>query len=406
MSNAPRPFLTRRSVHWAIAAVTVVAWACDDGGSEPDASVDEAAAAPVLRSIANDAVAPTFAEFRDAADALATAASDHADATASGGDVDGTRDALVAAFETAFTAWQRAEVMQLGPAADGEGVGGEFLREEVYSWPSVNPCRIDQELVAESYGDAGFFDAQLVNVYGFDALEYLVFFEGVENACAPQLDINADGTWAALDEEALRTRRAAFAAVVAGGIAAHAATLAEAWADGGTWNAALSDPASGPYGDVQTAVDEVLRAMFYVDKVLKDVKVARPAGIRDCSADTCPDDSESPYAALSTAAAIANLEGFSRLYHGGTDPAASTGFDDMLRDAGEGALADEVSADIEAAIAALRAVDASFPEALAADAAALDAAHAAIVEVTDDLKGDLPTILRLNIPSEAAGDAD
>ncbi len=401
-----KTFSFRSSVHWAIAAATVIAWACGDGAGAPSAAVDEDAARPVLRSLANNVLAPTYAEFQTAADALEVAASAHADAVASGGDTAASDAALREAYAAAWVAWQRAEVMQLGPAAGTEGVGGAFGRDEVYSWPSVNPCQVDQELVALSYSDSDFFEVRLVNAYGFDALEYLVFAEGTDNACAPQLQINADGEWDALGEETIGERRAAYAAAVAGGIAEQAATFAQAWAPGGVWNGALADPPSGAYETVQVAVDEVLRAMFYVDRVLKDAKLARPAGILGCTADICLDGIEAPLSRRSGEAALANLEGFSRLYHGGSDPAAHDGFDDILRDAGEGVLADEITADIDAAIVALSAIDEPFADALSADPAALDAAHAAVVELTDDLKGDFPAVLALNIPSEAAGDAD
>ncbi len=399
-------FLTRRTTHWTIAAVTVVAWACDDGAPEPIAGVDEDAATPVLRSIADNALAPTYAEFAVTADALSAAADDYVLAIEAGEGVEPARAALDEAYLRAALSWQRAEVMQLGPAAGSEAVGGESLRHAIYSWPLVNPCRVDQELVSQGYSASDFFEAQLVNAYGFDALEYLLFVDGQDNACAPQLEINNDGSWAALSEEQLLLRRAEYAAVVSAGIASTAGTLAEAWAAGGEWNAALANAGSGPYGSVQAGVDEVLRAMFYVDKVLKDAKIAGPAGILGCSADICLDSIEAPYGRHSAASAVANLEGFARLYHGGSDAAVHTGFDDMLREAGEAALADEISADIDNAIEALQAIDGSFAEALTADAAALDEAHAAIVALTDDLKRDLPTILRLNIPAEAAGDAD
>ena len=153
-------------------------------------------------------------------------------------------------------------------------------------------------------------------------------------------------------------------------------------------------------------MDEMLRAMFYVDKVLKDTKIARPAGIKDCVSDTCLDTLESPFARTSKERAIANLEGFRRLYLGGLDPESGVGFDDLLRDRGAADLADEILADTEAAIAALEAVEGTFYDALLADGSALDGAHAAVVEITDDLKGDFPVILMLNIPTEAAGDAD
>ena len=88
--------------------------------------------------------------------------------------------------------------MQLGPAAPtGSGVGGAGKRDEIYSWPTVNPCRIDQELVEQGYLQGDFFTANLVNTYGLDALEYLLFYGGDANACAPQLPLNVDGTWAA-----------------------------------------------------------------------------------------------------------------------------------------------------------------------------------------------------------------
>ncbi len=399
-------FSNRRTVHWAIAAATVIAWACDDGAGAPGNPIDEDAARPVLRSLADNALAPTFAEFRTAADALEVAASAHADAVASGGDAAATDAALRQAYADAWVAWQRAEVMQLGPAAGSQGVGGSFLRDEIYSWPSVNRCRVDQELVSQAYADPGFFESELVNVYGFDALEWLVFAQGFDNACAPQLDINAAGEWDALDERTITERRAAYAAVVAGGIAQQASVLADAWAVGGTWNGALSEPSSGEYGTVQVATNEVVRAMFYVDKVLKDTKLAVPAGILACASEICLDGIEAPLSALSGPAAVANLEGFARLYHGGSDAAAHQGFDDMLRDAGEGALADQITADIEVAIAELSAVDGSFAEALTSDPAALDAAHASVVALTRHLKGDFVTVLALNIPSEAAGDAD
>jgi hypothetical protein len=153
-------------------------------------------------------------------------------------------------------------------------------------------------------------------------------------------------------------------------------------------------------------MDGVLRAMFYIDKSLKDIKLARPAGLKDCSADVCLEDVESPWAGVSKENAVANLAAFRELFWAGPSGDEGVGFDDWLTAVGEGALGDEMLADTDAAIEALEAIDGSFVEALTADADALDVSHAAVVELTDDLKGDFPVVLMLNIPTEAAGDAD
>jgi len=425
--------MTRRHLHLALAAAVTAVWACDDpdegdgsgsatsngesGDQESDSSDPSSDSSEptgeggipveqVLESLADNVFAPTHVEVSQAADALRDAVAAHADATASGGDTGASFDAMRSAYVEAMTAWQRAELLQLGPAAGSSGVEGGFLRDEVYSWPSVNTCRVDQEIVAGEYGNADFIETRLVNVYGFDALEYLLFGDSPDNTCPPQLPINGEGQWAALGESELATRRTAYAVTVAQGIADVADTLEATWAEGGTWHGYLSDPASGPLGSTQVALDEVLRAMFYIDKTLKDVKVARPAGIKDCTADVCLDEIESPWSGLSKEQAVANLEGFQRLFWAAASPDEGVGFDDLLISVGEGALAEEMDADASAAIEALQAVDGTFVEALGADGAALDAAHDAIVELTDDLKGDFPTVLMLNIPSEAAGDAD
>ncbi|MBV1856779.1 MAG: hypothetical protein KUG77_00105, partial [Nannocystaceae bacterium] len=182
--------------------------------------------------------------------------------------------------------------------------------------------------------------------------------------------------------------------------------LETTWAEGGTWHGYLSDPATGPLETTADAMDEVLRAMFYIDKMLKDTKIARPAGLKDCTADVCLEDVESRWAGLSKEQAVANLQGFQRMFWAGPTAQDGVGFDDLLAAVGEASLGEEMLSDTAAAIAALEAVEGTFFEALSSDGAALDASHAAVSELTDDLKGDFPIVLMLNIPSEAAGDAD
>lgn len=396
--------MTRRSVHLAVAAAVAIVWACttQDPGSGTKMVPGGEVVGEVLESVAHEAIAPSFAAF-------AIAASDLETATAALAAAPDDPDAIAvarAAFGAAAQTWQIVEVMQLGPAGSSAvAIGGADLRDEVYSWPAVNTCRVDQELVLGEYGAPDFTETRLVNAYGLDALEYLLFVESPDNTCAPQLPIN-QGEWAALGDEEVTRRRAAYAAAIASAVAAVGKELADAW--NGDFAEHLADPTApgSPYGSEAAAMDELLRAMFYIDKVLKDQKLARPAGILDCSTATCPETVESPWSATSKEHVLANLEGFRRIFVGGIDADAATGFDDLLAAIGEEAFAEEILTDIEAAVAAVEAIDGSFQEALAADESALDAAHVAVRNLTDALKGHVSTVLMLTIPAEAAGDAD
>ncbi len=403
-----------KALHWGVAALLVGLWACQSGGGttgegETDGDALEYDGGPLLASVGEQVMRPSTAAFASSVDGLVTATAAYADARASNAaDTDAKLQAARDAWGTAMATWQVLETLQLGPAgAAADVVGGSDLRDEIYSWPTVNTCRIDQELVAGEYAQDDFTANRLVNVYGLDAIEYLLFYDGEQNTCAPQIDINAEGSWDGLGADELAVRRANYAAAIADDLVAHANTLTAAWADGGEFAVALASPGEGSAYRTQTeALDELIRAMFYVDQQLKDVKLARPAGISECGGATCIDELESKWARYSKQHAVANLRGYRMMFLGGETPEAGKGFDDLLRELGEDALADQALADIDAAIAAVEAVPGTFAEALTGDDAALDDAHAKVKAVTDLLKGDLVTLLTLHVPSEAAGDAD
>jgi hypothetical protein len=73
---------------------------------------------------------------------------------------------------------------------------------------------------------------------------------------------------------------------------------------------------------------------------------------------------------------------------------------------GEEALADALLAALDRATLAAEALPGDLPTAMEADPAAVVALEAAVKEATDLLKGDVATVLRLQLPAEAAGDND
>jgi predicted lipoprotein len=388
---------------WALVAMLGAAAALRPACIEPGASTPFDAA-PMLAALPEAVILPSLRSAAGATADLEVAAEAWRSARTSG---DGSAELLAAqdAWRAAMDAWQRAEVLQIGPAgSSGSARGGLDLRDEVYSWPTVNPCRVDQELVEGDFGSAAFFDDNLVNVYGLDALEYLLFHPG-PNACAGQHPINEDGTWDGLGADGLLDARAGYAAAVAARVAADVQEIVDAWEPtGGDFAGELAR--AGANGDVYptelSAVNAVFDALFYLELETKDAKLGVPLGIQEgCGAPPCPESLESPWAGGARRNIAANLAGFRALYLGGE----GLGFDDLLISLDEGALDASVQAALDAAEA-----QAALPGELAAqlvdDSAQVEALYDAIKAVSDLLKNDLAAVLVLQIPNEAGGDND
>ncbi len=361
-----------------------------------------------LTSISQRVIVPTYEALVTSATTLEAASQ----AWASAPDDAVARDAARAAWRDTMSVWQRAELFQIGPAGpQGDVIGGADLRDQLYSWPLTNRCVIDRELTQQGYADApAFFARVLVNVRGLDAMEYLLFREDGANACSPQNAINAQGQWAALGQDEITSRRAAYAATLAADVKARAQTLRAAWSDQGEgWANKLTRSGSpqGAYATTQEALNALSDAMFYLDKEAKDIKLAGPAGIMGCAQDTCPEQLESPLAKHSGQNLAQNMRGFQLLYHGGApDDADAFGYDDLLRAVGATALADDMSARIASAIEALDGLSPSMEALLESDAQRVVEAHAAVRLVTDLLKTQFVSMLDLELPQRAEGDND
>lgn len=367
----------------------------------------------IVASAAEHVILPAYRDFLDSARTLEQATS--AWSATFGGDAtdrDDEHEAARTAWLEAMRAWQAAEIMQIGPAAPrGRLVGARGLRDEIYSWPTANPCRVDQETVEASYAHEGFPSNELVNVYGLDALEYLLFAPDAGNQCAAQADINKSGAWAALGAEEIEKRRAAYAHRLAIHVAAEAQRLVDAWeAPGDGFLAQLQNAgqSGSEYASAQAALDELFAALYYVELIIKDLKLGKPAGLHvSCTETTCADAVESPWAGTAKENIVANLRAFRALFTGGETPdTPRPGFDDALRTLGAGALADEMLADTDAAIAAIESISVPLREAIADHPDDVRAAFTALKALTDDLKSQFVTVLNLRVPQVGAADND
>lgn len=407
--NRPLSLATHRGLAAAALSLALAACSSPESSPAPDDTSGEGVELPgggtftragLLASVATCVAAET-ATFAEAANVLATSAT--ADVTSDGPSSEDTR----AAWRTAMAAWQRVEVMQIGPQADATQPGGKDLREPIYAWPLESPCAVDEALVSEAYGD---IPALLVNARGLAAIEYLAFHEGAENACTPQATINTSGSWEAIDASELETRRRTYAKAAADDVAALGNQLADLWSsEGGNFAFELANAGNGSsaYPKVRLALNAISDALFYIEYATKDLKVARPAGLTLCASAACPELVESPWAGASKDNVLDDLAGFQRIFDGCDAEGKELGFDDFLYAVGR----PEVSADIDAAvldaIAAASAIEEpDLASALETDQASVIALHTALKRITDLLRTELISVLDLELPKRVEGDND
>jgi len=403
--------MTHRLWTTALGAVVGAALACgeSDGGGPPDLApgFDRST---LLASVADRVIVPTYTEFVDRADDLRAATAAWAEAP----DDAARRAAAQRAWEDAADVWQRAELMQVGPAG-AAGVtgrtGGLGLRQEIYSWPLDSACRVDQALIENRFDESGYFEEQVDSVFGLDALEYVLFVPSDDNACDDEdaLPIDAQGLWddfVAADGEPI-ARRAAYAGAVAEKLKADADRLAAEWTAGFRDRFVDAGQAGSPFGTAQQALDELFAAMFYLELETVDEKLGAPAGLTGDCMTTCPEAAESPWADRGRVFIRENVEGFGRVFHGGAeDDPAVVGFDDYLSAAGANALARDLDQRLEEAHNAVEDVEPALREALASAETEIEPAFEAVSRLMVLVETEFVSVLALEIPREGAGDND
>lgn len=369
------------------------------GGGVDAGAFDKRALLGAFGACAFDTAKAFEVAAADLANALSSYAADPSAANA---------EAARASWRSAMSVWQRAEAMQFGPAAKAGSPGGQSIRDEINVWPLTGRCLVDSQLVAKGYETPG-LDGALVSTKGLPAIEYLLFYEPTDNGCPATNAINTQGTWAALGDAEVRARRVAYARAAADDVKKRATQLREAW-----------DPAAGNFvatlemagdNDVfatqQMGLNAVSDAMFYLDIVVKNAKVGKPAGLTpDCLEASCPDAVESLWAGHSKQNIASNIEGYKALY-AGCAPGGDLGFDDLLVAVG----ANETKARIDGSIQEIDAALAALSEpTLRAD---IEKNPAGVRRLFDALranatlmKSEMATVLDLELPQVVEGDND
>lgn len=370
----------------------------------PDAATpDQFDRAALLDHLANRVLLPMQTAAATKAAALPAAIDAYCDAL-DAGTPGATLDAARAAWAETIDAWQRAEGVLVGPAA----MDNKALRSYIYAWPSISTCEIDRD-TASRFADPSSYDinAKLIRVRSLTAIEYLLHPPSASHTCI----VEPTG-WSALGADVPRAR-CRLAEAIAVDVAAKTAAVETAWrADGGDYVGALvrAGQSGSSFATAHEAVNVVAGGMFYVDYIVKDMKIAEPAGIADnaCGAvgTPCLIELELPFSDRATFAVRNNLASLRELFTGTTATADGPGFDDFLIAVGHADVADRMTASLDAAIGAAAQLPDSFVGALMNDYDKVVATHGAVKTFTTDLKSQFLTLLALELPNDVPTDND
>jgi len=351
-----------------------------------------------LRAAAADCAQWHYCRFEGAAKLLSDELSAYA-ATPS----DETLTVAQTSFAQAMNLWSINEIFQFGPLASASESSGKDayqglgIRELIYAWPLSARCRVEEQVALRTYTKG--MDNVLLAGRGLFALDYLLFYPGLDTACTAA---SATGkAWPMLSETDIALGKLDYAAALGDDIVQQMATLRAAWAADGSNFRPLFVDATG-YPSEQEAMKVLSWALVYVEHEVKDWKLGIPAGH---TASAPVSVAEAAYSGLGTPAIRANLRGFQGLFQGCGANGEGLGFDDWLTEAGHAELAN----DIVAALAdAQRFADAA-PPLEQSTPQEVEAFYQAVKALTDLLKNDLfgaGSPLGLTLPKGVEGDTD
>lgn len=396
--------------HLLLLATGLMLSACGGGGGAPGPAPgpsDDDARREVLSDLATQLILPTLRDLDQSIVTLDTAVANWATTPA---DAE-ARSAAQAAWRNAMVPVQRAEVLQIGPAARSTEPGGMDLRDQLYAFPLLNLCGVH----TAAYADTPVTAASPINTTGLGALEYLLFADANADCPAPN-GVNG------------QAKRAAHAARIATRAAAVAAELRAEWETTGddfVTEFATAGAGSTVFDTPQMALNALSTAIFYAEKETKDRKIANPTGfgatgLPPCPTASCPDRVESLFAQNSGAQIVTNLQTFRDVL---TGVSGARGLNDLLEGIGRDDLATKIIGQIDAALPAAQALSApgAFEDAVAEVVSAVACNNAAsaragepdacallglIDAVTDTFRAEVTGALNLAIPDSAAGDND
>ncbi|MBQ4833143.1 imelysin family protein [Pseudoalteromonas sp. MMG010] len=393
------------------------AFQSNDSGQTSTSVETEFDEAQLIANLVDNVITPTFILFNQQAQIQTQALMNYCQAELAS--IQESSEAAVSlriqaqqAWLDTMASWQQAEMMQMGPLLENSSQ----LRNQIYSWPTFSRCGIDQDVV---YNQDGVINQDQNRPYeitdrtatrrGLFALQHVLFNEQLDHHCSVTNDALAD--WNNRTDLARRQARCEFAVVASDDVLNSSAQLLQAWqGDNGFANELKNvGESDSRFSSNHEALNHISDALFYIDTIVKDKKLAEPIGIfsNSCGTSACPEDVESVDAKSSLANIRNNLAAFEALIIGNLESAQTgVGFDDFL----DAEQAEETKVRLVEGIAALKttldSIDSSLADLLIDNEQQVRDVHGQVKILTDELKNDFINELALELPTTSAGDND
>lgn len=371
----------------------------------------------MLVNIGMNVIAPAVKDLAIQSASLQQEVIKYCDALEAEVDVEVYETSAKAQWQKTMLAFHFIDAAPLGPLTDD----GRFLGDYIYSWPYLNICGIDQEVV--KLDETSIPNHRLVyNLKGLGALEYLLFESTLTSTCNRRANpkVVAWMEKAALEKKA---DRCAFAKVLTEDLVAKTKTLESRWdLEEGNFTKTLID--GSRYSSIKEATNAMTDALFSIEKV-KDLRLGRPLGRhKDCISDSgkCLELAEHPWSGLALRAAEEQLKGFQAVFFGSKNTKElAYGFDDFLAQQGQPQVAERIKGEIQEAIASAKTLSSQgslqeqlekMDPILCAQTTkdnrkeALCGLYEDVRAVSTSMKIDVLTILSLRAPPVYQGDND
>lgn len=326
------------------------------------------------------------------------------------------KTALKLSWKESMDAFHLIEAFKFGPIL----TNGEELGLSIYSWPLLNPCRVELEIAKNTGRD----DYQLktgVNLRGLGALEPILFTEEGKHNCTSAPDFFQ--SWLNSPKKNRHLDQCTYIKLITADLKIQTAALKKSW-DPKFGNYSIRSLSGANLQKKITLVNELSNSLFYVEKILKDLKLGEPSGILNCSFSSCPEKTEHIIASYSIESILKNLQGFKFIFNGIDYQTSKNGFglDDYLLNMGHPEIAKEMNLALENAISSFskhlgkkslyelsQGIDKTRCQATSSTERLVEicALYADVRELTSLLKNDYSLALRdIQAPKDSQGDMD
>ena len=289
-------------------------------------------------------------------------------------------------LEAAQKAWLNANLARMAVLTYRLGPVDESLLHNRLDNRPPRTAFIDDEILAGTMPiDAAYIDSIGSSSVGLGAMEYLLFDPAGGDA-AVLATFSGDGG----------ARRRELLVALAAAMPPKAEELRRIWAADGENYAAAFVAADMDAGELQGSINMLTNQLISdVEQIIND-RLGKPLGKRTNGA-LRPDLVEAPYSGATLPRIIATLQGQRAVFTGGDGLGLDDYLDFLGARADDGLLSKAITAQFDAAIAALEAIDGPLETAIYDDPAGVEAAYQEVFDLLVLLKADMVNQLGLTL---------